>query len=535
MGGESQASYKDVITTIKDTEANSAGVDTATSYAERRTTYISRFLTALWSLALLFAYLLRRGCNIVVGALTKSSGDMVNIARIAMAKLFAIFSFIMMSLLVVQTASAQQREIVNPSFELVNPGGTQVFSGQQPLPATQFTIASDDFFPGWLSTNGQIEIWNEGFQNRTAEEGDYLAELNPSEPVGLFQEVCLVNGEALNWEFYHAARTTGSAPDDQTVAYEVVDSSGALIQFLDTNTVTAMGANNNQSQNDWDVVSGTAVYTGPTGIQRLQFRSTNGVASGNFLDNINVTLIPIVTFENLNTSALETATTGLPQFAISGQVPTGFSIGFTITGGTATLGADYTVTSNSISIPAGNYDGVSPGSIFPVPINILTDAITEGDETIEITYQNVTPSSAAVLSGPSCTPAETNAVHTILDVPPSLEIEKTLSGNIDEDGSGSVSIGDTLTYTVTATNTGSAAQTNFVVTDNLITPNSNTCATVAIGATCTLTGTYVVTAADAGGDIVNTASVVSDQVAVPLDDTVTTPVSYTHLTLPTKA
>ena len=72
MSGESQASYKDVITTIKDTEANSAGVDTATSYAERRTTYKSRFLTALWSLALLFAYLLRRGCNIVVGALTKS-------------------------------------------------------------------------------------------------------------------------------------------------------------------------------------------------------------------------------------------------------------------------------------------------------------------------------------------------------------------------------------------------------------------------------------------------------------------------------
>ena len=101
---------------------------------------------------------------------------------------------------------------------------------------------------------------------------------------------------------------------------------------------------------------------------------------------------------------------------------------------------------------------------------------------------------------------------------------KTLSGNADEDGSSSVSIGDTLTYTIVATNTGNAAQTNFVVTDNLITPSSNTCATVAVGATCTLTGTYVVQAGDAGGDIVNTASVVSDEVPTPVEDTVTTPV-----------
>ena len=32
-------------------------------------------------------------------------------------------------------ANAQQRVIVNPSFEQLSPGGTQVFQGQQPLPA----------------------------------------------------------------------------------------------------------------------------------------------------------------------------------------------------------------------------------------------------------------------------------------------------------------------------------------------------------------------------------------------------------------
>ena len=111
---------------------------------------------------------------------------------------------------------------------------------------------------------------------------------------------------------------------------------------------------------------------------------------------------------------------------------------------------------------------------------------------------------------------------------PAIDLVKTLTSNADEDGSTTVSIGDTLTYTIVATNTGNIAQTNFVVTDNLITPNSNTCATVAVGGTCTLTGTYVAIAADAGGDIVNTASVVSDQVPTPVM------LSLIHISEPTR-
>ena len=82
----------------------------------------------------------------------------------------------------------------------------------------------------------------------------------------------------------------------------------------------------------------------------------------------------------------------------------------------------------------------------------------------------------------------------------SQTLVKALSGNADEDGSGTVSVGDTLTYTVTLTNTSaSGALSNVTVTDSKITPNSQTCASVAAGATCVLTGTYVVTAADATG------------------------------------
>ena len=119
----------------------------------------------------------------------------------------------------------------------------------------------------------------------------------------------------------------------------------------------------------------------------------------------------------------------------------------------------------------------------------------------------------------------TDSVTTPVDpAAPALDIVKTLTMNADGDGSSSVSIGDVLTYSIVATNSGNIEQNNVDVTDNLITPNSNTCATVAVGATCTLTGTYIVTMLDAGGDVVNTASAESDEVTTPVTDTVTTPV-----------
>ncbi len=81
---------------------------------------------------------------------------------------------------------------------------------------------------------------------------------------------------------------------------------------------------------------------------------------------------------------------------------------------------------------------------------------------------------------------------------PALAVDKPAPANADEDGSGDVSVGDTLTYTITATNNGTANLTNVVVSDPLITPTGGTtpCAHRAAGGTCTLVGTYVVTAAD---------------------------------------
>ena len=110
---------------------------------------------------------------------------------------------------------------------------------------------------------------------------------------------------------------------------------------------------------------------------------------------------------------------------------------------------------------------------------------------------------------------------------PSLAIDKPAPSNADEDGSGDVSVGDTLTYTITATNDGTANLTNVVVSDAKITVTGGTtpCA-LAPGETCTLIGTYEVTAADVTATkIENIGKANSDQTGEVTDpETVTVPV-----------
>ena len=181
-----------------------------------------------------------------------------------------------------------------------------------------------------------------------------------------------------------------------------------------------------------------------------------------------------------------------------------------------------------------------------------TDIVTQ----VDLDAGGIT-NTATVIGDPqagSLGPVMDNAFVPAINQTSSLIIAKADPVNNDVDASGDVSLNDVLTYTVTATNTGTLTQTNVVVTDALISPTTATCPSLAPGDTCVLTGTLTVdqTQVDAG-TIANTAEVVSDAQPTPLNAGVTTDVaqsselsidksaltasyeavSYTHLTLPT--
>jgi len=121
--------------------------------------------------------------------------------------------------------------------------------------------------------------------------------------------------------------------------------------------------------------------------------------------------------------------------------------------------------------------------------------------TVATSTPNVCPTGS---TDAKCNPTVTVPVTQKAD----LTSTKALTANADEDGSGSVTAGDTLTYTITVANTGNIALTNLTVSDDKITPNSIVCATVEPGQTCVLTGTYKVTQADANAGLVRNTAVV---------------------------
>ena len=92
---------------------------------------------------------------------------------------------------------------------------------------------------------------------------------------------------------------------------------------------------------------------------------------------------------------------------------------------------------------------------------------------------------------------------------PSINLIKTMTNNADEDISGDVSLGDTLTYTFNVTNDGNVNLTSVDVTDPMTGLSALSCGATSLApnASMTCTATYTVTQADVdAGSIYNTAT-----------------------------
>ena len=192
------------------------------------------------------------------------------------------------------------------------------------------------------------------------------------------------------------------------------------------------------------------------------------------------------------------------------------------------------------------------GTLSPITIDTLTntstnssddgadndvDVLAPGDSvTFEATYTvtqadideaaditNTATATGDPLVGDLTDPTATETVD-VEDIAPALDIDKPAPAlSTDADGDGVPSIGDTLTYTITATNTGNVALTGVQIVDTLITPSTENCGTLAVGGTCQLVGTYLITPNDIGEQIDNTATASSNETP-DVTDFVETPI-----------
>ena len=298
--------------------------------------------------------------------------------------------------LVLAPPAAAQRVIVNPSFESNDPQGPG---------AANYQIYANGSVIGWDSASGEIELWDSNFQGVPAYAGSVFAEMNANVPGALYQNICMVNGETIGWTFAHRARSGG--PTTQTARFQIANSGGTLIQALATQSSTI--------NNVWNVNTGSTTYSGASGIQRVQFITTDPGSYGNFLDDIRITLNPFIELSTTSASGVESlATANLPTLIVNGTLFTARTVNVSITGGTAVRGTDYTTPGGganfTVTVPAGTYQNAA----VPLGIQIIDDTANEGSETIQIALNAGT--GYTVSSTSSCGgAARTASTYTITD------------------------------------------------------------------------------------------------------------------------
>ncbi|KFN41177.1 beta strand repeat-containing protein [Arenimonas oryziterrae] len=379
----------------------------------------------------------------------------------------------LLGLFVSSTAQAQiQRSFLNSGFETpVLPANCAYWIPDQFIPGwntteptTAWTVFGGCTIPPALTTPGPvIEMWTTGFNGvaTATGAGNQYAELNSNSAATQYQTVCLVNGESGSYSFLHRGRSSTTTGD--VMDFQVLSTAGALVQQIVRVSTTSNGTAsaapvagpstvlgaNALAGNGWRQYQGTFVYTGAGGVNRLALTAVSaagGITSGNFLDEFVVTLRPVVEFEAAASSGREAVGTGLPRINVSGIVPVGgVVVAITVTGGTATLGTDYTtptgVAAFTMTIPAGNYDGVTASS-FALPITVTNEAIIENNETI--TFQVNAGATYNISSIATCGGAgRTTSTYTLIDDDVDLRVAKT--SNVAAGGLGAAAV-FTLTY-----------------------------------------------------------------------------------------
>jgi uncharacterized repeat protein (TIGR01451 family) len=445
------------------------------------------------------------------------------------------------------SAQAQvQRSFVNPSFEAPALPGSACWSIRESADVPGWETTEPPYSGAWgnanhgtcgghpdLPVNGAIQIfkngWDEGDGGLIATDGAQWAELNAFSARRLYQNVCMANGERVDWSLAHRGRSGTQVMQfnigpsaDGTGAQSIVQArsttNGGSIDSCGLGTCAYEGA-----VNTWGTYSGSFIWAGASGMQTIGFESLTGGNYGNYLDNIELKLRPYIEFYPANAVTPEAdGSAGAPALRVSGVIDVPLAVTVEIIGGTAALGTDFSApgTSFIVTIPAGDYGA---GAEIALPLEAIDDSLIEGDETVDLRIFE-DPENYAIGSTSVCgAPANEQVAWTIADDDVDLSITK-------DDGATTYAPGFDVTYSIVVGNDGPVAVTGAHVEDPLpagITTANWTCGDVSNGGACGAASgagaidstadlpvgasvTYTMTVhvpADFTGDLVNTATV----------------------------
>lgn len=398
--------------------------------------------------------------------------------------------------LIAGSATAQvQRSFVNASFEqpaLQTPGcrvyiaDAQVpgYATTHPAQATE-NVGGCVVPAGFAQTAPIMELWRTPRDNGSggavnAPNGVQIAELNAAVASRIYQNICLINGETIGWRFNHRGRGSASVHDQAELK---LGAASTVVRVGTTNTgaflppVTSIGTSNapaNVAGNaTWVRYSGTFQYPGATGVTNLGFEAIGGTTSGNLLDDVQIDLRPFVEFAQTASSTPEGSTSNRPTLRVNGTAFQNIVVTIQVTGGTATLGTDYTTPTGTntftVTIPGSaagiQYDGTSAASLFPLPVTVINDALVETNETIQfrIVPPTGTPLPFLLNSSSVCGgAAQTTWQWTIVDDDSAITV-------IKNSGAPTAVAGQPaqfdITYTIQVANTSATVAASYSLND----------------------------------------------------------------------
>jgi len=336
-----------------------------------------------------------------------------------------------------QNGFAQTRVIVNPGLEFgvantsvlqndTNFGFGATFDAGSSVTSPWYTshpVQANVCTPGFVGACHPVEVWGNGFAGVPAAQGSNFVELNAYVSSMIYQNMYLVNGDIISFNFMHRARSDTS----ERAAMVIEDQNQVNIATV---RQTALPS----SMSAWSSNVGSYTFTGASGVYRVGFRAinTSSPGAGNLLDDIRITLNPVIDLKFSNAlSSCEGTSNGNLFMRINGAVTGATTVAFQLidpANGTAFASdSDIIVTgvANSngtpvvshttgssfytVTIPLGNYDGgVTPGYSSPsndedgISINIasVNDLIYEPNETFkfEIKQQGMNGSTTNFVS-----------------------------------------------------------------------------------------------------------------------------------------
>ena len=134
-------------------------------------------------------------------------------------------------------------------------------------------------------------------------------------------------------------------------------SGGRTVHSCQTGSLIG-GANvcSSSTSGNWGDYSGLFTWVGATGDQSINFSAVStfggNLTVGNLLDEVYFFLKPVVEFSAASSSGAESVAAPVaPRLRVVGTLTSALNVSVTVTGGTATLGTDYTTPSGTATLP----------------------------------------------------------------------------------------------------------------------------------------------------------------------------------------